>query len=195
MLSRLPASWATVFVALVLTTKDGTAQPPAAVQADIDEVVKLLRAKKVDRVALAKKVAAIKDTHELNDLMVKAYKPTKSHGIGYDPKKKGPGDGIEKRISDLGTRKELTKEQLAAEKDLLLRAAYYNLALHEITKAYVPLKPIRGKGARLWNHHNAEVDVGTKAAIAAIEANDPKALKKAMGRVGGGCNGCHADFG
>ena len=60
MLSRLLASWATVFVALVLMTNDGTAQPPAAVQADIDAVVKLLRAKKVDRAALAKQVAAIK---------------------------------------------------------------------------------------------------------------------------------------
>lgn len=192
MLSRLLASWATVFVALVLMTNDGTAQP-AAVQADIDEVVKLLRAKKVDRAALAKQVAAIKGKHGLDDLMVKAYKPTKSGGIGYDPAAKG-GDGIEKRVSDLGTRKELTREQLAAEKKLLLRAAYYNLALHEITKAYPPEKPVRGKGAKAWNQHNDELEAGTKAAIAAIEANDPKALKKAMGRVGGGCNGCHTDF-
>lgn len=194
-LSRILAACAMAFAALALTAGNGTThafQPPA-VGDDIEEVVKLLRQKKVDRVAIAKKVAAIQKKHDLNDIMAKVYKPTRLMGIGYDPAKPGQADGIEKRLIDLG-KKELTQAQLQAEKGLLLRAASYNLAMVEIAKAYAPAKPVRGKGAVQWNRHNSEVRDGTKDMIDAVRANDSKALKKAMGKIGTGCNGCHTDF-
>ena len=105
---RVPAIWrfATVLVALVLTTPDGSArysQPPS-VREDLDALIGLLQQKVVDRAAVAKRVTSLKTTESLDDIMA-VYKPTKSGGIGYDPAKKGPGDGIEKRLIELGTKK------------------------------------------------------------------------------------------
>ena len=82
----------------------------------------------------------------------------------------------------------------AKEKELILRATYYNLALYEITKSFAPDKIKGGKGPKDWNKHNDEIMEGSKEVIAAVKANDPAALKKAMGRIGGGCTECHADF-
>ena len=164
------------------------------VQKDLDDLVQVLRAEKVDRAKVKKMAENLKQTYALEDLMAKVYKSTNGDGIGYDPAKKGPGDGIEKRIIDLGTKKELTKVQIQLEKDLLLRAAYYNLAMVEIAKAFAPTKVRGGMGPKQWHQHNDEFGAGTKDAIEAVKANDPKALKKAMGRVGASCNGCHTDF-
>jgi hypothetical protein len=191
---RLLAPIVTVVAALALMSGDGPALAfqPFSVREDIEEVVKLLQQKKVDRAALAKKVAAIKGKYGVDDLMAKVYKPTKRDGIGYDPAKRGPGDGIEKRIIDLGTKKELTPAQLQAEKKLLLRVVSYNLAMVEIAKAYVPAKPAGAQNR--WNRFNGEVGDGTKEMIKAVKANDPKALKKAMGKIAAGCNGCHTAF-
>ena len=190
---RLLALGGAVVLALVLMTGEGSAryQSPEA-RADLEDLVKLLRNKVIDQAAVTKKVTAIKNKHDLEDLMA-VYKPTKGKGAGYDPAKKGLGDGIEKRIIDIGTKKELTKGELAAEKELLLRAAYYNLALYEISKGFgPPRKP--GKGIKEWTKHNAELKGGTVELMKAVKANDPKALKKAMTRIHAACNECHTDF-
>jgi Cytochrome C' len=190
---RLPASCATVFTALVLMRGDGSArhfQPPA-VRDDIEEVVKLLQQKVVNQAQVAKKVKAIKGKHSLEDLMA-IYKPTAKKGIGWNPAKKGKGDGIESRIHALG-KKELTKDQLAQEKDHIVRAAHYNLAMVEIANGFGPPKK-PGKGINNWTRHNEEMKEGTKEVLAAVKANDPKALKKAMLKINAGCNGCHYDF-
>ena len=194
---RLLALGGAVVLALVLMTGEGSAryQSPEA-RADLEDLVKLLRNKVIDQAAVTKKVAAIKNKHDLEDLMA-VYKATTSkvsslRGAGYDPAKKGPGDGIEKRMIDLG-KKELPKDKLGAEKDLLLRAAYYNLALYEISKGFGPPKK-PGKGIKEWTKHNAELKDGTEELMKAVKANDPKALKKAMTRIHAGCNECHTDF-
>ena len=195
-MSRHLASGATLLAALVLTIGDADARrfQAAGVQKDTEDLVQLLRSDKVDRAKVNALVTAMKTNHELVDIMKKVYKPTKSKGIGYDPAKKGPGVGIEKRLDELGTRKELTKAELLAEKDLLLRSAYYNLAIYEVTKAFAPARAVGGKKPMAWHRHNDEMKAGTEKAIDAIEANDPKALKKAMGRVNAGCNECHTEF-
>jgi hypothetical protein len=190
-----PAACATAFTALALMTGGGPARAllPPAVGADIEDFARLLRKKGVDRDTLARRAAAIRERHDdLNDLMA-IYKPTKSKGLGWNPNKKGPGDGIEKRIIDLGTKKELTKAELAKEKDHIVRAAYLNLAMVEIAKGFTPPKAPGAKVAP-WDGFNEEMKAGSEEALEAVKANDPAALKKAMKRIDSGCNGCHAYF-
>jgi cytochrome c556 len=193
--ARLLALGTTMCLALLLTLGDAKARyfADAPFQKDLDALVELLKSDKPDQAKVKAAVAAIqKKNDDLNDLMA-IYKPTKSKGLGWNPAKKGPGDGIEKRIIDLGTKKELTKAELAKEKEHIVRAAYYNLAMYEITKGFGPPKKT-GKGVKEWSKHNAEVKEGSEEALAAVKANDPAALKKAMARIGGGCNECHSDF-
>ena len=191
---RLLACGATLLAALILTLGDAEARryQAASVQKDLDELVELLRAKKVNQAKVKAQVAAMQKNHELEDIM-NVYKPTKSKGIGWNPAKKGVGDGIETRIFALGTKQELTQAQLQAEKGLLLRAAYYNLAVYEISKEFGPPKK-NPRNVALWKRHNEEMKGGTVELMKAIEANDPKALKKAMTRINAGCNECHKEF-
>ena len=63
----------------------------------------------------------------------------------------------------------------------LVISANQTLALHEITKAYAPLKPVRGKGAKMWNQHNDGIEAGTRAAIAAIERDLEHAARNLRG--------------
>lgn len=163
------------------------------VKKDLEDLFQLLRRDKVDRPKVNALIATMKTNHALDEIMAKVYKPTHRMGIGFDPAKQKPGDGIEKRFSDL-EKKALTKAELLAEKDLLLRAAYFNLTIHEVTKAFAPAKANGPRNPIAWNRHNDEMKAGTEKVIAALEANDPKALKKAMGRANAGCNGCHTIF-
>ena len=194
---RLLALGTTMCLALLLTIGNAKARnfyEGGAFQKDLDALVKLLEDDKPDEAKVKALVATIKKNNEdLNDLMA-IYKPTKSKGLGWDPAKKGKGDGLETHIINLGTKKELTASELAKEKGHIRRAVYYNLAMVEITKAYAPTKSKAGKGAKEWNKHNMEVKEGSTEVLAAIKANDPKALKKAMAKIGGGCNECHSDF-
>ena len=191
------ASGTTLLLALLIATGNAKARyfyQQADFQKDLDALVTELKNAKVDQAKVEKIVANIKKNNDdLNDLMA-IYKPTKSKGLGWNPARKGMGDGIEKRIIDLGTKKALTKAEMAKEKDLIVRSAYYNLAMYEITKAFVPEKPKLGKGAKDWNKHNDEIRDGSKEVLKAVEMNDPAALKKAMARIGGACNECHTDF-
>lgn len=164
------------------------------VKKDLEDLFQLLHREKVDRPKVNALIATMKTNHALDEIMAKVYKPTHRMGIGFDPAKQNPGDGIEKRLSDLGTRRELTKAELLAEKDLLLRAAYYNLTIYEVTKAFAPAKAKGPRNPIAWNRHNDEIKAGTEKMIAAIEANDPKTLKKALGRVNASCNECHSIF-
>ncbi len=196
-IGRILASGTTLVFALILSTDNATARnfyDDAAIKKDIDALVELLKGDKVDDAKVKTAVADIKKKYDdLNDLM-KIYKPTAKKGLGWNPAKPGKLDGIEQRINDLGTKKVLTKAQMAKEKELILRATYYNLALYEITKGFAPDKIKGGKGPNDWKKHNDEIMEGSKEVIAAVKANDPVALKKAMGRIGGGCTECHADF-
>ena len=197
--ARILAAGATMLFALVLTTGNATARNlyrADGVYDDIDAIVKELKAAKVDEAKVKAAVAGIKKKHEdLSELMT-VYKPTgaKVKGIGWDPANKGKGDGIETHINDLAGKKALGKAQFAKEKELIRRATYYNLAMYEIAKAYAPEKIKAGKGAKEWNKYNEEIKEGSKEVFAALEANDPAALKKAMGRIAAGCNECHTDF-
>ena len=191
---RLLTASATMLAAFILTMGDanGGYFQPADVRKDLDDLVALLRAARVDQKKVKAVVGAMEKKHSLDDLMA-VYKPTKSKGVGYDPAKPGPGDGIEKRLVDLGTKKVVPAVQLQAEKALLLRAVYYNLAMYEIAKEFGPPKK-NPKNIASWNKHNEELKGGTMEMKKAIEANDPKALKQAMIRLNSSCTECHSEF-
>jgi Cytochrome C' len=195
-IARILASGTTLCLALLLTIGNAKARyfyEEAAFQKDLDALVTLLKSDKVDGAKVKTLVDTIKKNNDdLNDLMA-IYKPTAKKGIGWDPAKKGPGDGIEKHIIGFGKTKVLTKELLAKEKDHIVRAAYYNLAMVEIAKGFGPPKK-PGKGVMEWTKHNEEMQKGSKEALAAVKADDPAALKKAMLKINASCNECHSDF-
>ena len=172
---RILASGTTMLFALILTTGNAKARnlfDDAAIQKDLDALVSLLKEDKVDEAKVKAAVADIKKKHDdFGDLM-KVYKPTKSKGLGWTPGKKEKGDGIETHINDLGTKKELSKAEFAKQKDLILRATYYNLAMYEITKAFAPDKIKAGKGPNDWKKHNDEIGEGSKEVFAAVKANE-----------------------
>lgn len=192
-IARALALGVTLALAVGLLTGDGQAYYVSDdMKKDLDDLVAAIKGD--DAAKVKKLTGAMKQKNDdLNEWMG-IYKPTKSKGIGYDPDKKGPGDGIEKRIIDLASKKALPDTQLKKEQDLILRTAYYNLAMYHLTKEFSPKKPKGGKGEKEWNTHNEEVKHGSEAVIKAVKAGDPAALKKAMGTISSGCNECHTDF-
>jgi hypothetical protein len=198
-IARILASGTTMLLALVMLTGNATGRyfdEIADAQKEVQKLYDLIDSGKgkVDSAKAAAIAKQIKNKFDDLNLSMSIYKPTKNKGIGYNPAKKGPGDGIEKRLTDLATKKELTKEQLTKEKDLLIRTAIYNLALHEIAHAYVPAKPKGGKGPKDWNKYNKDMKDGSQDLIKAANATDPKAVKKAAGKINSACNDCHTDF-
>lgn len=201
-IASILASGTTLLFALILATGNAAARDDKEVadaQKELEKVYELIKdghaSGKIDQKKLENMSKQIKAKFEDLNLVMSIYKPSKRGGLGFNPAKKVPGDGIEKRINDLATMKEeLSKADLSKEKDLLIRAALYNLAIHEVSKAYTPTKAIRGKGAKDWKQHNDEMKGGSEDLIKAAKAGDPKALKKAAGRINNACNDCHTDF-
>lgn len=148
---------------------------------------------KIDEAKVKAITAAIKKKYDDMGPLMSIYKPSDKKGVGFNPAKKGKGDGMEKRIIDLGKRAP-TADILAKEKDLLVRMATYNLAMHAISRAYAPEKPKAGKGAKEWNKYNDEMKEGTEAFLTAVRANNPGGVKKAAERINAACNDCHTDF-
>ena len=172
-IARTLAAGTTLCLALLMMIGNAKARffdEDASFKKDLETLVTLLKSDKVDQAKVKTLVAAIqKKNDDLNDLMA-IYKPTKSKGLGWNPAVKGTGDGIEKHIIDLGTKKELTKEQLSKEKDHIVRAAYYNLAMHEILEAFIP--PVRpgGRNPAKWHDPNAEVKVFLEEWVKRVKA-------------------------
>lgn len=159
----------------------------AKAQKDILDLAKDLEGGK----DVAAKVASIKKKYEDLNTLMHAYKPRGKGGIGVGPK--GPGDGIELKIINLGKRA-LSKAALEKEKDDLVKAGYINLALAKITDAYAPAKPKGGKGPKDWKKHVEDMEKGSKDLIEAAKKGDAPALKKAAANLNNSCNNCHTDF-
>ena len=120
------------------------------------------------------------------------FKPRDKKGIGVGPR--GPGDGIEFKLNNLGKRK-MAKAQLRKESAELLKMAYINLAMAEITPHYPPPRLRRNKkGVKEWWQYTADWKTGTKAFLSAVKKGEPEAVKKAANSITNACNGCHADF-
>jgi soluble cytochrome b562 len=129
---------------------------------------------------------------ELNTVM-QAFKPTTKKGIGTNIGAKGAGDGIEAKIISLG-RKAPSKDALEKQKAALLKMAYINLAIAEVTKLYPPGKPKGGKGVKEWQQYTTEMTKSTKEMIDAIKKGDSAKVKEAANNLNNACNSCHTDF-
>jgi len=171
-------------------------------RADDDEDKAIKEAQK-DTVELAKAIEEGKDTkaittrmkkkyEELNTIM-QAFKPTTKKGLGTGIGDKGAGDGIESKIISLGKRAP-TAAALASQKRALIKMAYINLAIAEMTTHYPPTKPKGGKGVKDWQQHTADMKKSTKDLIDAIKSGDPKKVKEIANNLNSSCNNCHTDF-
>jgi hypothetical protein len=171
-------------------------------RADDDEDKAIKEAQK-DTLELAKAIEEGKDTKaitarmkkkydELNTIM-QVFKPTTKKGVGTGIGDKGPGDSIEAKIISLGKRAP-TAADLAKQKAALIKMAYINLAIAEVTTQYPPTKPKGGKGVKDWQQHTADMKKSAKELIDAIKSGDPKKVKEVANNLNGSCNNCHSDF-
>jgi hypothetical protein len=175
---------------LACATPDVLAQGPKPVIKEIQEIAADLEAGK----DVTAKVKAFRKKHDDLDEVMHTYKPRMRGGVGVDPKADAKLDSLELRISRLATKAALAPAALKKEKELLLKAAYVNLAMAKITLEYAPEKPKGGKGAKEWTKLTQDMEKGTKEMIDALKKEDPAALKKAAIEVNNACNTCHSDF-
>jgi hypothetical protein len=175
-------TYATPYVA----SQDNKVKP---IQKDLLEIAADLEAGK----DVANKVKAFRKKHTDLDEVMHAYKPRMRGGVGVDPKSDPKSDGLELKFGNLSKRP-LAPAALKKEKELLIKAAYVNLAMAKLTMEYPPEKPKGGKGAKEWTKLTQEMEKGTKEMIEALKKDDPVALKKAATEVNNACNTCHSDF-
>lgn len=184
-----------LMIALVVVLASGA----GAMAADDDKEIKKAQADILD---LAKKIAdgkdvtketeAIRKKYEDLNTVMHAYKPSPKGGIGtgLEPK---VGDGIEVKLNNLGKRA-LPAATLTKEKDALLKLAYVNIAIGEITMHYAPAKPKAGKGAKEWKQHTADMVKASKELVKAVKAGSAAEVKTASINVNAACQNCHSDF-
>ncbi|MFO0879980.1 MAG: cytochrome c [Gemmataceae bacterium] len=150
-------------------------------------------AKKVaDGKDVSKEAADIKKKYEELNTVMHAYKPSTKGGIGTGLEPKA-GDGIEIKVINLGKRA-LTSAALAKEKEALVKVAYINAAIADITHAYAPAKPKGGKGAKEWKQFCEEMKKSSLDLAKAVEAGDTAKIKAAANNLNNSCNNCHSDF-
>jgi cytochrome c556 len=150
-------------------------------------------AKKIaDGKDVSKEAAEVKKKYEELNTVMHAYKPSPKGGIGtgLDPK---AGDGIEIKVINLGKRA-LTSAALAKEKGALVKVAYINAAIADITHAYAPTKPKGGKGAKEWKQFCDDMKKASLDLAKAVEAGDTAKIKTAANNLNNSCNNCHSDF-
>jgi len=145
---------------------------------------------------VAAKAAAVKKGGVELEGIMHSYKPADKKGIGFVQLKNGQkpkaGDGIELKFLDLGKR--VSKMNLANEKADLIRMAYINLAIAELTIHYAPEKLNKGKGPKEWKQYTEEMKTATNKFLEAVKSGDPAKVKAAANDVSGSCNNCHGDF-
>jgi Cytochrome C' len=131
-----------------------------------------------------------KKYEELNTIM-QVYKPSTKKGLGTGIPPKGPGDGIEAKIISLGKR---VPADIEKQKAALIKLAYINLAMAEVTKLYPPSKPKNGKGVKEWQQHVADMKKSSEELLKAVKSGDSAKIKDAANNVNSSCNNCHSDF-
>jgi hypothetical protein len=170
-----------------------------------DEEDKAIKEAQKDTLELAKAIESGKDKEtkeiaarmkkkyeELNTIM-QAFKPTTKKGLGTGIGAKGPGDGIESKIISLG-KFTPTAAALGKDKAALIKMAYVNLAIAEVTKLYSPSKPKGGKGPKDWQQHASDMTKSAKELIEAVKSGNGKKVKEVANNLNNACNNCHTDF-
>jgi cytochrome c556 len=169
--------------------------------ADDDDEVKMTKAAAKDIADLAKQIESGKDVkdlvakidkkyEDLKPLMDAAFKPRYKHGIGVGPM--GKGDGIELKIQTMGKRA-LQPATLEKQKDALIKMAYINLAIAEVTMLR-KIKPKGGKGIKEWQQHTSDMKKATEELLKAVKGGSGAEVKKASVNLEASCTNCHSDF-
>jgi hypothetical protein len=164
----------------------------AAAQKDVLDVAKAIEDGKGNK-AIQAKVKAIKGKGtDLADLMW-VYKNRQKAGLGFGAK---PADdsGIEKKILELQrTARGPAAAALKRDSEDLIKMAYVTLAMAEITRPYFN-KPANGKGRMAWNKWLDDQEKASRDLIAAVKAENPKAVAQAAKNLLNSCTECHAVF-
>jgi Cytochrome C' len=131
---------------------------------------------------------------ELEDVMdLFRLRAKKGLGVGDRPGAVTP-DGIEALIMNLGKR-ELRKDQLAAESKDLARAAYVTAAIAEIAENKCPVERKQGeKDPKSWRSWAKDMRKNALELAKASQSRNAKAVKTAATKVNSSCNACHAVF-
>jgi cytochrome c556 len=157
-------------------------------QADILDLAKKLEGGK----DVTSDAAAVKKKYEDLNTLMHAYKPSPKGGIGTGLQPKA-GDGIELKIIALGKRP-LPVATLKKEADALVKLAYINAALADITMHYAPTKPKGGKGAKEWKQYCKDQKDASMELVKAVKDGDAKKVQAAANNLNNSCNNCHSDF-
>ena len=168
--------------------------------ADEDEDEKAAKAAQKDIVELAgsmkdgklnpAQVQAVRKKHELEHIMY-VFKPREKGGLGVGPK--GPGDGIEFKLINLGKRAP-AKMALQKQKDDLIRMARVTAVMGDLTALYPPPKSKMGKTPADWKKYSEDMKKTALEFIKAVEGGDPRKVKAAAENVNTSCNDCHTGF-
>jgi hypothetical protein len=102
--------------------------------------------------------------------------------------KAGPRDGIEIKIQDMD-KKPLSKEEAAAQKDDLVKAARFARAMAQVAELYEP----KTRGAE-WKRYTRDMRKSAADLIEAARAGDPRKIKTAVSDLHASCTSCHSDF-
>jgi len=168
----------------------------SAVAADDKEEIK---AAQKDILDIAKDLAAGKDVKDKAEAMKKKYedlatimhiyKPRDKGGLGFGMK----GEGIEAKLNIIGGKKGISRADVTALEQELIRTSHVNAAVAEVTKLYLP-KPKGGKGPKDWKEYADAMKAGSLDFAKAAKGGDPAKIKTAANNINNACNNCHTDF-
>jgi hypothetical protein len=181
-----------VVIALALTSVENrTAADDAEIRGDI---LKLASAIENGNDGAKSQAEVIAKKAELEDVMgLFRLRTKKGIGVGDKPGVIKP-DGIEAQIMNLGKR-ELRKEQLAAESVDLARAAYIAAAIAEIAEAKCPVDRKQGeKDPNSWRKWAEDMHKSALELAKAANAHKGREVKTAANKLNSSCNACHAVF-
>jgi hypothetical protein len=134
-----------------------------------------------------KEAAAIHDKFDEIKVVMIVFRNATKGGMALGP---GGPDGIEKKIQDVD-RKRLSKEDAAAQKEDLIKAARFARAVAQVAELYNdPAKKAPGK----WKRFNQDMRQGADDLIEAARAGDPRKIKAAVANLHASCTDCHSDF-
>ncbi len=134
-----------------------------------------------------KEAAAIHDQFDDVKVVMIVFRNATKGGMALGPR--GP-EGIEKKIQDVD-RKRLSKEDAAAQKEELIKAARFARAVAQVAELYDD--PAKKAPAR-WKRFNQDMRQGADDLIEAARAGDPTKIKAAVANLHASCTNCHGDF-
>jgi hypothetical protein len=159
-----------------------------AARRDVLDVARAIEDGKGAKVIQAKANAIKAKGYDLDVLML-VYKTKQKGGLGFGAKP-ATDSGIEKKIMELQRNaKGPAPAALKRDSQDLLQMAYVTWAMAEITRPH--FNPAGGKGRAAWNGWLNDQAQASKDLIAAVKAQNGKAVAGAARRMRGSCIDCH----